>query len=63
MTLFNALFGNAFSLPYTTMLRDVTPPQRTEIVTYTKRYTRKGVRIVPLEVRALPGNSRGKARR
>ena len=37
--------------------------QRTEIVTYTKQYTRKGVRIVPLEVRALPGNSRGKARR
>lgn len=36
---------------------------RTEIVTYTKRYTRKGVRIIPLEVRALPGNSRGKARR
>lgn len=36
---------------------------RTEIVTYTKRYTRKGVRIIPLEVRALPGRSRGKARR
>jgi hypothetical protein len=63
MTLFNALFGNAFSTPFANALRDVTPPQRTEIVTYTKRYTRKGVRIVPLEVRALPGNSRGKARR
>lgn len=63
MSLFKMLFGNAFSTPFAAALRDLTPPQRTEIVTYTKRYTRKGVRIIPLEVRALPGRSRGKARR
>lgn len=63
MSLFKMLFGNAFSTPFAAALRDLAPPQRTEIVTYMKRYTRKGVRIIPLEVRALPGRSRGKARR
>ena len=63
MSLFKMLFGNAFSTPFAAVLRDLAPPQRTEIVSYTKRYTRKGVRIIPLEVRALPGRSRGKARR
>lgn len=63
MNLFKMLFGNAFSPPFAAKLLEILPPQRTEIVTYTKRYTRKGVRIIPLEVRALPGRSRGKARR
>lgn len=63
MSLFKMLFGNAFSTLFAAALRDLAPPPRTEIVTYTKRYTRKGVRIIPLEVRALPGRSRGKARR
>ena len=63
MSLFKMLFGHAFSTPFAAALRDLVSPQRTEIVTYTKRYTRKGVCIIPLEVRALPGRSRGKARR
>lgn len=63
MSLFKMLFNNAFDTPFAAALRDLAPPQRTEIVTYTKRFTRKGVRIIPLEVRVLPGRSRGKARR
>lgn len=66
MSLFKLLFGNAFSTPFAAALRDLSNTYhgtRTEIVSYTKRYTRKGVRIIPLEVRTLPGRSRGKARR
>lgn len=52
--LFKELFANAYSTPFANLLRDTgAKPQRTEIVTYTKRYTRKGVRIVPLEVRVI----------
>lgn len=33
---------------------------RTEIVSYTREFTNRGVNIIPVEVRALSGRSRGK---
>lgn len=55
-------FGRALRPDGTTTLRPdgIKLQQRTMIESYAREYTNKGVRIIPIMVRPLPGVSRGK---